>query len=124
MGLPWVAASIISKYNCKPALLRPQHRYFLTDEYLEVDANVNDFSAVARKAFSAARLKCHLVEADIGLVLEGRCDDELPERMWGTFPYSRIGLDTGRTAEQAREASDRMTEADAAAAKAASTSPP
>lgn len=49
--------ALLRRYNDKPLLTRPQQRFFLTPEYLEIDLDVHNYAYIARKV-------CCLVAAD------------------------------------------------------------
>jgi Protein ENHANCED DISEASE RESISTANCE 2, C-terminal len=44
--------ALLRRYNDKPLLTRPQQRFFLTPEYLEIDLDVHNYAYLARKVLS------------------------------------------------------------------------
>ena len=45
--------ALLRRYNDKPLLTRPQQRFFLTPEYLEIDLDVHNYAYLARKVHTA-----------------------------------------------------------------------
>ncbi len=105
---------MLAGYNGKPFLTRPQHTFFKvgarlsrrmaapwltqrcgaqTREMVEAFIDVHTFSYIARKSFYAFindRFP-HMV-MDMGVTVEGRCDEELPEQIIGTLRVHRVDL--------------------------------
>lgn len=48
--------ALLRRYNDKPLLTRPQQRFFLTPEYLEIDLDVHNYAYLARKVHTALLL--------------------------------------------------------------------
>lgn len=50
---------LLSNYNDKPLMTKPQHKFFLTPEYLEVDLDIHAYAYLARKVPSCmCKLRC------------------------------------------------------------------
>jgi hypothetical protein len=93
-----IQKSLVKQFNGKPVLTRPQHSFFkgTTDKgvpYFELDLDVHIFNSLARRGFYSMMSSMAKVVLDIGVVLEGKSDDELPENMLGCIRYSMVDLD-------------------------------
>jgi len=77
----------------KPALLgrKLTARYFRGEDYLELDIDIGS-SIIASRVVSLCRDYCNAYIVDIGLLVQGECEEELPERLIGCVQLAHIDL--------------------------------
>eukprot|EP00053_Salpingoeca_punica_P012942 m.116295 g.116295 ORF g.116295 m.116295 type:complete len:398 (+) comp16070_c0_seq1:261-1454(+) len=84
---------LLTEYNAKPVLSRPQHSFFTDGEsYFEVDIDVHQFNYVARKGMGMIRELVEHMQWDIGFTIEGWTDDELPENILAVIRMHNLHL--------------------------------
>ena len=85
MGVP----SAISSYNAKPVLIRRTGSLFRGPTHMEIDVHVHKFSTLAKKSIHFLSSRCGLMYMQIGFLVEGRTDEELPETLFACVGVNR-----------------------------------
>ena len=88
VGLP----GMLETYNGKPVLITQSGTMYTgpSKDVKEMSVNVHVFSYIARKSLSSLRDKFRVADVDVGVVIEGRSDEELPERMLCAVRINKI----------------------------------
>lgn len=74
---------MIESYNGKPVLIRKTGTIFRGANYLEKDIHVHKFANMAKQSIYLLSSKCAKLYMQIGFVIEGRDNHELPETIFG-----------------------------------------
>ena len=85
MGLP----HFVTAYNAKPVLIRRTGTIFKGKGYIEKNIHVHKFANVAKSSIHLLSSRCSLMYMQIGFVIEGRTDDELPETLFGCIAINK-----------------------------------
>mmetsp|Transcript_9107 Transcript_9107/g.13579 ORF Transcript_9107/g.13579 Transcript_9107/m.13579 type:complete len:603 (+) Transcript_9107:42-1850(+) len=80
LGMP----AVIVSYNAKPVLIRRTGSIFRGPEnkYMEMDIHVHKFANLAKQSIYLISSRCGLMFMQIGFVIEGRKETELPETLF------------------------------------------
>lgn len=82
--------ALLRRYNDKPLMTRPQQRFFLTRDYLEVDLDVHNYAYLARKAFTGFSNRLSTVVFENAFVIQGNKQEELPEKVMAAARVSYV----------------------------------
>jgi len=85
LGMP----SAIVQWNAKPVLIRRTGTLFKGKGYIEKDIHVHKFATFAKSSIHMITSRCGLMYMQIGFVIEGRDDGELPEVLFGCVAVNR-----------------------------------
>lgn len=97
--MPRLARGPVEKYNAKPVLLSEHYAKLFTDpngEYMEIDFDIRKFSWPTRRALCSLRDKSKEMTGQVGFVLQGAEDEDLPEVLLSLLRVQ--GIDLNRSA--------------------------
>lgn len=85
LGMP----QAIINYNAKPVLIRRTGTLFTGRGYIEKDIHVHKFANLAKQSIHLISSRCGKMFMQIGFVIEGRSDEELPEALFGCVAVNK-----------------------------------
>lgn len=80
---------MILSFNAKPVLIRRTGSIFVGSNYIEIDVHVHKFANLAKKSIHALSSRCGQMYMQIGFVVEGREEHELPESLFACVGVNR-----------------------------------
>lgn len=89
-------SSLINSYNAKPVLIRTTGSVYRGDNYIEKDIHVYKFAYMAKQCIHYLSSRCGQMNMQIGFVIEGREDNELPEALLGCVQVNRPQQDQAK----------------------------
>eukprot|EP00470_Lotharella_oceanica_P011491 CAMPEP_0170187720 /NCGR_PEP_ID=MMETSP0040_2-20121228/42434_1 /TAXON_ID=641309 /ORGANISM="Lotharella oceanica, Strain CCMP622" /LENGTH=172 /DNA_ID=CAMNT_0010434823 /DNA_START=189 /DNA_END=710 /DNA_ORIENTATION=+ len=86
----WIVRKMV---GAKPALLgrKITCSYHKGEDYLEIDVDISS-SYVAQKILGVVQGTCKTLQVDLGFLIEGKNERELPEVMIGAIRYHHVDL--------------------------------
>lgn len=86
------AKKLVKSYNGTPFLIRTTSTFYRGKNYFEVDVDVHRFGYLSRFGLSNVKDRLKTCVADIGFVIQGNEDEELPEQMLGCCRLFKIDI--------------------------------
>jgi hypothetical protein len=84
IGLPFV-----NPWNAKPILIRRTGSIFKGKGYIEKNVHIHKFATMAKQSIHTLLSRFGMMYMQIGFVVEGREDSELPEVLFGCFSFNK-----------------------------------
>jgi hypothetical protein len=87
----------VSSYNGKPVLVTKSAKLSFYPnqsdcELFEIEYDVRQWSILARKTLHSLRDKFKEARCQLGMVIEGQTDEELPEQLLGCFRLNYLDI--------------------------------
>lgn len=82
-------SSVLVSYNGKPVLIRRTGSLFRGENYLEFNVHVHKFDTFAKQGIYQISSLCGNMAMQVGFVIEGRDDSELPETLFAAVAVNR-----------------------------------
>lgn len=119
MQINFATKRLVTTYNAKPFMTGPRcHTFYRGENYLEVDVDVHRFCYLARKAGYSMMDELGRMVLDLGLVVEGHSDEELPEQILGCVRVARLQRETAKPLQYWMQRASRSSSAGADASPA------
>ena len=91
--LGFVVNKLIKTYNAKPFVAKTSTTYYYEEgKYFGIDIDIHSFGYAAKKGFDLVKDMLPTIIFDIGFVMEGCANNELPEQMLVAKRVSKLGL--------------------------------
>ena len=85
LGVP----AAIAAYNAKPVMIKKSGSIYRGSSYLEVNINIHKWPTYVQKCIQYMYSQSTLMYLQVGFVIEGRDDEDLPEAIFGCVAVNR-----------------------------------